>query len=175
MKQHFPRLAGSRRLLDFGAAGVDGVHALKQGAAALSRAALGRREAVQFKDGHNRAFAQRPAHGVELLAVPIFGVNLGAMRHGGKLRGRRRPWNRVHITPNILFCAHCSQLLAHLLTSRQVGTKLRTVDRETAMKYRGFSIERETDGTYSLYNLGYVAGGFASIEAAQRDADKRRD
>jgi len=43
------------------------------------------------------------------------------------------------------------------------------------MKYRGFSIERETDGTYSLYNLGYVAGGFASIEAAQRDADKRRD
>lgn len=51
------------------------------------------------------------------------------------------------------------------------------VDRETAMntKYRGFSIEQETDGTYSLYNLGYVAGGFKTVEAAKQDADKRRD
>ena len=43
------------------------------------------------------------------------------------------------------------------------------------IRYRGFTIEFETNGSYSIYNLGYVAGGFATVEAAKVDADKRRN
>jgi hypothetical protein len=43
-----------------------------------------------------------------------------------------------------------------------------------AMTWRAFSIEKERDGTYSLYNLGYIAGNFKTVEEAKKDADKRR-
>lgn len=42
-------------------------------------------------------------------------------------------------------------------------------------KYRGFSIEQERDGSYSLFRFGYVAGHFATVEAAKIDADRRLD
>lgn len=45
----------------------------------------------------------------------------------------------------------------------------------TNATYRGFSIERERDGSFSLFRLGYVAGGFATVEAAKASADKRLD
>lgn len=41
--------------------------------------------------------------------------------------------------------------------------------------YRGFSIEQENNGTFSLFRFGYVAGGFKSVEAAKRNADWRLD
>jgi hypothetical protein len=43
------------------------------------------------------------------------------------------------------------------------------------IRYRGFTIEFETNGSYSIYNLGYVAGGFATVKAAKVDIDRRRD
>src|SRR5262245_7009154 len=35
------------------------------------------------------------------------------------------------------------------------------------MSYRGFTIEQERDGSYSIFNPGYVAGHFSTIEAAK--------
>jgi hypothetical protein len=39
------------------------------------------------------------------------------------------------------------------------------------VNYRGFSIELENNGTYSLYRFGYIRGGFRTIEQAKTDAD----
>lgn len=39
--------------------------------------------------------------------------------------------------------------------------------------YRGFSIEQERDGSFSIYRFGYVAGHFATVQDAQRDIDWR--
>lgn len=39
--------------------------------------------------------------------------------------------------------------------------------------YRGFSIERERDGSFSIFRFGYVAGHFVSIEAAKRSIEAR--
>lgn len=39
--------------------------------------------------------------------------------------------------------------------------------------YRGFSIEQELDGSFSLFRFGYVAGHFATIEEAKKSADWR--
>ncbi len=46
--------------------------------------------------------------------------------------------------------------------------------RSKPTNYRGFSIEQENNGTFSLYNLGYVAGGFKTAEEAKKNADWRR-
>jgi hypothetical protein len=45
----------------------------------------------------------------------------------------------------------------------------------TKMSYRGFTIEQERDGSYSIFNLGYVAGHFSTIEAAKENIDWRMD
>jgi hypothetical protein len=42
-------------------------------------------------------------------------------------------------------------------------------------KYRGFTIERERDGSYSIYRFGYVAGHFVTAQAAQLDINRRLD
>lgn len=41
------------------------------------------------------------------------------------------------------------------------------------MTYRGFSIEQERDGSYSIFHFGYVAGHFGTIEAAKKNIDWR--
>ena len=41
------------------------------------------------------------------------------------------------------------------------------------MAYRGFSIEQERDGTYSVFRFGYIRGNLVSIEAAKADIDWR--
>ena len=43
------------------------------------------------------------------------------------------------------------------------------------MSYRGFTIEQERDGSYSIFNLGYVAGHFSTIQAAKENIDWRMD
>ena len=43
------------------------------------------------------------------------------------------------------------------------------------MSYRGFTIEQERDGSYSIFNPGYVAGRFSTIEAAKENIDWRMD
>jgi hypothetical protein len=43
------------------------------------------------------------------------------------------------------------------------------------MSYRGFTIEHERDGSYSIFNLGYVAGHFSTIQAAKENIDWRMD
>jgi hypothetical protein len=42
-----------------------------------------------------------------------------------------------------------------------------------ATKYRGFSIEQERDGSFSIFRFGYVAGNFLTVEAARNDIDRR--
>ncbi len=39
--------------------------------------------------------------------------------------------------------------------------------------YRGFSIEQERDGSYSIFRFGYVKGHFATVDAAKQDIDWR--
>lgn len=46
-------------------------------------------------------------------------------------------------------------------------------NRQAPQNYRGFSIEQELSGNYSLYRFGYVAGHFASVEDAKRSVDDR--
>jgi hypothetical protein len=41
--------------------------------------------------------------------------------------------------------------------------------------YRGFSIEQERDGTFSIFRFGYVAGNFKTSEAAKKNIDWRMD
>ena len=43
----------------------------------------------------------------------------------------------------------------------------------TQINYRGFSIEQERDGSYSIYNFGYVAGHFKTVEEAKKSVDWR--
>jgi hypothetical protein len=43
------------------------------------------------------------------------------------------------------------------------------------MSYRGFTIEQERDGSYSIFNLDYVAGHFSTIQAAKENIDWRMD
>ena len=43
------------------------------------------------------------------------------------------------------------------------------------MSYRGFTIEQERDGSYSIFNRGYVAGHFSTIQAAKENIDWRMD
>ena len=45
----------------------------------------------------------------------------------------------------------------------------------TKMNYRGFTIEQERDDSYSIFNPGYVAGHFSTIEAAKENIDWRMD
>lgn len=47
--------------------------------------------------------------------------------------------------------------------------------RSKPTSYRGFSIEQERDGTFSLYCFGYVAGNFKTLEEAKKNADWRRE
>lgn len=41
--------------------------------------------------------------------------------------------------------------------------------------YRGFSIEIERDGSYSIFRFGYVAGHFKTVDAAKKNIDWRLD
>lgn len=50
-----------------------------------------------------------------------------------------------------------------------------TTDRAKPATYRSFSIEQERDGTFSIFNLGYVAGHFQTADDARRDVDNRLD
>jgi hypothetical protein len=48
--------------------------------------------------------------------------------------------------------------------------------RQKPVNYRGFSIEQERDGTFSIYRsdwVGYVQGNFRTAEEAQKDIDRR--
>jgi hypothetical protein len=47
------------------------------------------------------------------------------------------------------------------------------MSRITPINYRGFSIEQETDGTFSVYRFGYIRGGLKTVEAAKADIDWR--
>jgi hypothetical protein len=45
----------------------------------------------------------------------------------------------------------------------------------TPTNYRGFSIEQERDGSFSLFGIGgYISGNFKTIEAARANADWRK-
>ena len=46
--------------------------------------------------------------------------------------------------------------------------------RQQPINYRGFSIEQERDGSFSIFNFGYLAGGFKTVEAARENIDWRR-
>jgi hypothetical protein len=47
--------------------------------------------------------------------------------------------------------------------------------RSKPVTYRGFSIEQELDGSFSLFGVGgYISGRFVTIEAAMKNADWRR-
>jgi hypothetical protein len=43
------------------------------------------------------------------------------------------------------------------------------------MSYRGFTIEQERDGSYSIFYRSYVAGHFSTIQAAKENIDWRMD
>ncbi len=45
----------------------------------------------------------------------------------------------------------------------------------TTITYKGFSIEQERDGSYSIFRFGYVAGHFKTIERAKQEINWRRD
>jgi hypothetical protein len=47
--------------------------------------------------------------------------------------------------------------------------------KQAPTNYRTFSIEQERDGSFSLFRLGYIRGGFKSVADAQKDADRRLD
>jgi hypothetical protein len=53
--------------------------------------------------------------------------------------------------------------------------RLGDLKRKYKMSYRGFTIEQERDGSYSIFNLGYVAGHFSTIQAAKENIDWRMD
>lgn len=39
------------------------------------------------------------------------------------------------------------------------------------INYRGFSIEQERDGSFSIFRFGYICGHFGSVEAAKKHID----
>ena len=43
--------------------------------------------------------------------------------------------------------------------------------RQQPITYRGYSIEQENSGTFSLYRFGYVRGGFKTSEEAKSLVD----
>ena len=45
--------------------------------------------------------------------------------------------------------------------------------RRPPMDYRGFSIERERDGSFSVFRFGYISGNHRTVEAAKKDIDGR--
>lgn len=47
------------------------------------------------------------------------------------------------------------------------------MNRIAPINYRGFSIEQENDGSFSVYRFGYIRGHLASVEAARKDIDWR--
>ena len=46
--------------------------------------------------------------------------------------------------------------------------------RQAPVNYRGFSIEQERDFTFSIFNFGYVAGGFKTEVEARANVDWRK-
>ena len=51
----------------------------------------------------------------------------------------------------------------------------RETDMTKQANYRGFSIEIENDGTYSIYRFGYIKGGLKTVEQAKIDINNRLD
>ncbi len=45
----------------------------------------------------------------------------------------------------------------------------------TKQTYRGFSIEQERDGSFSIFRFGYIRGNLKTIEDAKKDIDWRRE
>lgn len=49
------------------------------------------------------------------------------------------------------------------------------MNRAQPIDYRGFSIEQERDGSYSVYRFGYISGHHKNIEVAKKDVDWRAE
>jgi hypothetical protein len=64
---------------------------------------------------------------------------------------------------------------AHLRRKHQMTTEHATKNPLNHIQYRGFSIELELDGTWSVYRFGYVSGKHTSAQQAKLDINMRAD